>query len=510
MGKPEVLRMATVSGAMCAAALLIGITFSAGQSEVDPLSQFQLHTHNTTTDHFSFQQLHPFSQRYFVNDTFFAAATGGPIFLYTGNEASISEFIKNTGILLEWAPAFGAMVVFIEHRYYGDDYTPSQGSFPFGAASFTPEHLRYLTVEQAMADFSEVTKAIRVRWQVPPESAVITFGGSYGANLAMWLRLKQPNQFAGAIASSPSVQKHLLRSTNAFWQIVTDAYANHSATCPTLVRAGWDDLVTKAQSDKGRQQLAAELGLCATPPSADLALGLVGWIQNGMETMCQYGYPYPTSFYNPLPAYPWKVACDGMVAAGTPLGALRAAANVYYNYTGQAGSCFNQGAATAQSGLKDLRATSPTVWDAWGYQTCTEVYQPQPSNGLYPAAGGDMFLPSTPDKQAIFADCQRKYSVTPRPEWEEDHLWGPNIQAGSNIFISSGQVDPWRAGGIPSLPGGPASIEFHMNIEGGHHLDIRASNSADPETVVECRTKQQAAIRRWISEWKANPPVPTN
>ena len=64
-------------------------------------------------------------------------------------------------------------------------------------------------------------------------------------------------------------------------------------------------------------------------------LGLVGWIQNGMETMCQYGYPYPTSFYNPLPAYPWKVACDGMVAAGTPLGALRAAANVYYNFTGQ-------------------------------------------------------------------------------------------------------------------------------------------------------------------------------
>ena len=108
---------------------------------------------------------------------------------------------------------------------------------------------------------------------MPPESAVITFGGSYGANLAMWLRLKQPNQFAGAIASSPSVQKHLLRSTNAFWQIVTDAYGNHSATCPTLVRAGLEDLVTKAQSDNGRQQLAEQLGLCETPPSADSALG---------------------------------------------------------------------------------------------------------------------------------------------------------------------------------------------------------------------------------------------
>ena len=42
----------------------------------------------------------------------------------------------------------------------------------------------------------------------------MTFGGSYGANLAMWLRLKQPNLVAGAIASSVSVQKSLLRETN--------------------------------------------------------------------------------------------------------------------------------------------------------------------------------------------------------------------------------------------------------------------------------------------------------
>lgn len=99
--------------------------------------------------------------------------------------------------------------------------------------------------------------------------------------------------------------------------------------------------------------------------------------------------------------------------------------------------------------------------------------------------------------------------MTPRVDWEEDHLWGPNIGAGSNLFISSGQVDPWRAGGIPGpIAGAPSSIEFHMNLEGGHHLDIRASNPADPPSVVECRAKQRAAIWRWIGEWKSNPPVP--
>lgn len=56
-------------------------------------------------------------------------------------------------------------------------------------------------------------------------------------NLAMWMRAKYPWVVSGAIASSVSVQKHLLRSSNIFWQIVTQAYHNVSATCPKLIRA---------------------------------------------------------------------------------------------------------------------------------------------------------------------------------------------------------------------------------------------------------------------------------
>jgi hypothetical protein len=38
-----------------------------------------------------------------------------------------------------------------------------------------------------------------------------------------------------AIASSVSVQKHLLRESNLFYQIVTDVYKNVSAVCPLLM-----------------------------------------------------------------------------------------------------------------------------------------------------------------------------------------------------------------------------------------------------------------------------------
>ena len=49
---------------------------------------------------------------------------------------------------------------------------------------------RYLTVEQALADFAEITLAIREKWNAPPETAVVTFGGSY-VPLSRSLRVPQ-------------------------------------------------------------------------------------------------------------------------------------------------------------------------------------------------------------------------------------------------------------------------------------------------------------------------------
>lgn len=67
-----------------------------------------------------------YKMRYLVDDQYFHNGHVGklfPIFFYAGNEGDIWGFYENSGFMTTTlADDFGALVVFAEHRYFGQSW----------------------------------------------------------------------------------------------------------------------------------------------------------------------------------------------------------------------------------------------------------------------------------------------------------------------------------------------------------------------------------------------------
>ena len=85
--------------------------------------------------------------------------------------------------------------------------------------------------------------------------------------------------------------------------------------------------------------------------------------------------------------------------------------------------------------------------------------------------------------------------MTPRPEMANLEYGGRQLSAASNIVFSNGLLDPWSSGSILKSAGGITAV---IIPEGAHHLDLRASNPADPVSVIAARKMEKKHIRKSI------------
>lgn len=71
--------------------------------------------------------------------------------------------------------------------------------------SYTPDAMRYLTLDNVMDDAVKMIKEIQANVSGAANSRAIVASGSYGAYLATAFRLNRPETIYGAIAAAPPV-----------------------------------------------------------------------------------------------------------------------------------------------------------------------------------------------------------------------------------------------------------------------------------------------------------------
>ncbi|VAH80233.1 unnamed protein product [Triticum turgidum subsp. durum] len=443
--------------------------------------EFETRYFRQRLDHFSFSgEEEFFQQRYLVGRAGGWAGPGGPIFFYCGNEGDIAWFAANSGLVWEAAPRFASLVVFAEHRYYGE-------SMPFGSkdkAYNNSRSMAYLTAEQALADYAVLLTDLK-RNLSSESSPVVLFGGSYGGMLAAWMRLKYPHIAVGALASSaPILQFEDIVPDTIFYDLVSNDFKRESLSCFQTIKDSWKELDEQGNGQDGLLKLSKTFHLCQTLNTTG---ALSDWLSSAYSYLAMVDYPMPSEFLMPLPASPIKEVCtniDKQPEGSSILERIYAGVNIYYNYTGTV-DCFD---------LDD----DPHGMGGWDWQACTEMVMPMSSS-----EGLSMFPPDEFDYELYADDCVKNFGVRPRPRWISTEFGGHNISSvlekfGSNIIFFNGLLDPWSGGGV--LKNISESVVAIVAPLGAHHIDLRPATKEDPDWLVSLRESELEIISGWLSD----------
>ncbi|KAI6184808.1 hypothetical protein M3Y97_00635900 [Aphelenchoides bicaudatus] len=447
----------------------------------------------TPLDHFdpTFEQKPFFKVKYLINKEHFKK--GGPLFFYTGNEGEIEAFLRNTGIMFDIAPNFNALVVFCEHRYYGDG-----SSLPFGLDSLKSiQNAKYLTIEQTLEDFARLVRQLKSDYGI---TQTIAFGGSYGGMLSAWFRQKYPHLIDGAWAASAP--------TDYFRNSASKLGDYDKIVSRTMQRFGCNEYAfTDAMKSLDKCSYRDLNNFFKVDPAHPIkssgdVQALRSYIKDQLGTMAMVNYPYKANFMGNLGAWPMKTACSAFSARISNVTKasqeLANAVNAFLDINDIV--CFLQGC--------EVRI------DPWEWQSCTQVpidicSQGPPNDLFFKECDikGNATVPTYEKFQEAYCNEMTDpaggvsgYSVDMiQFDFIQQHF-GFGLPGVSNIILTNGKLDPWSAGApvIKEVPN-PLNKIFVITMDGaGHHLDLRQPNTCDPPPVTFARYKIINILQCWL------------
>ncbi|CAH1161425.1 unnamed protein product [Phyllotreta striolata] len=423
-------------------------------------------------------QMKTFKLRYLVNAKNFERT--GPIFVYVGGKGDISVYAQNSGFIFDISKTFNAMIVFIEHRYYGQ-------SLPFTNESFSLDNLKYLTTREVLADVMLVVNLLKkstydnaFATETPP---IVAFGSGYSGALAAWLRMKFPYMFLGAVASSaPMAFGSSVQNCECFYDVVTKSYEKFgSEQCVKTIKLGWDVVINLARSKLGLDFISSTWKLCRRLSSTDDVERLLEWLSNIYIRLSLSNYHYPTEYFRSLPAFPLKVFCDKLTTSffNDTRGLIEffgQALQVYTNYSGKA-AC------------NEFEELSDYVFN---YQQCTELVMPKCS------IDSDMFINKPWNYKNFSMECKNRFGISnPNEDWITLFYGGRNLKYYSNIVFGRGDMDAYGCYGIN---GNVSSTIWTLDVaDGPHHAEMRNWDVSDNNYIILARKTYVQAIKNWLN-----------
>ena len=460
-------------------AALLGST--AAQRFKDPLSHqagFQTDTDNFQAlwfdhqklDHFNEADNRTFSTRYWVNDQYFKAEDErSPIFLYICGEWTCSPPHVNSSNAFQLGSQLNARLVVHEHRYYGESqpFSDDQGGW-------SVENLKYLTVQQALADIAYFIDSMNEELEVSHKWVII--GGSYPGAMSAWFKSKYDTHVAASWSSSGVI--HAIEEYRGYDFTVMDATRNSSLLCTFNIKHV-TNLVEAAITHRGaeaRRALFKQFGvnnLDMHPSDFMMFVADIfsSGVQQGKRTkMCSF---LTTDDFKKDPVSQLQKLAQsyGMSAAD-------------YDYTILQNTSLNFASSARQ----------------WTYQYCTEFGFFQMPNRLF-ATRSELLT-----DDYFRAYCKKVFNNSvgdgPDTHYENEFFGGLGIQ-GSNILFFTARDDPWKFAGMMQLqdPAGSQKgmVAHHIDCaDCSHCVDLHGVSEESPQALKDARDVAYKQITAWL------------
>ncbi|EGC33895.1 hypothetical protein DICPUDRAFT_36006 [Dictyostelium purpureum] len=420
---------------------------------------YQWFTQNV--DHFNIVNTDTFQQRYLINDQYYDGT--GPVFIMINGEGPMGLDTVTGLQFVVWAKQLNALIVSLEHRYYGASFVTSDLSL---------DNLQFLNSQQALADNAVFREFIAQKYNIPSTTKWVSFGGSYSGALTSWFRIKYPHLVDITIASSGPVNPEV--NFYQYLQVVQNSLqqTNGGAECVQNIAIATDKVQSLLQQDNygGVETL---FDLCSQLENANDVANFMNSLAGNFMGVVQYNNEEPGQVNT-------QNLCD--IMTNNTQDPLTNYIQLWNQFAG--GECvdvsYSSLVAESQNITNDATAIGGRMWM---YQTCTEFGYYQSSDGASSTQPfGDLFGFAFQLQQC--ADIFGVPNMAPNTNWTLTEYGGlsPAPSSITTTLYVNGLIDPWHALGI--TPVSVPSIKNSLLITGtAHCADMMIPTSVSPSTL---------------------------